>query len=98
MKTALLALSIASLASLTGCAVQGATTPVAAAPAPAKPAVLTQSLFSKDPSGAIGESDLQTVLASPIDLQFPARIGVVPLGKPFDPGGEVPIATRGIAS
>jgi rhombotail lipoprotein len=68
---------------------------VAAAPAPA---VLTRSLYSRDPSGGLTEGDMQKVLESPIDLQFPARVGVVPLAEPFDPKGNVSIATRSTAS
>lgn len=71
--------------------------PMAMAEAP-KPAVLTQSLFAKDSSGSLSEGDLQRVLESPIDLQFPARVGVVPLAQPFDPGQPVSIATRSVAS
>lgn len=99
MKTiSFVALAVTSLALSAGCA-SVAPQKVAEAPAatPAQP-VLTRSLFSKDASGSISENDLQHVLESPIDLQFPARIGVVPLSKPFDPGGDVPIARRGTAS
>jgi rhombotail lipoprotein len=70
--------------------------PVAVA-APA-PAVLDRSLFTKDGSGALGENDLQHVLSTPIDLQFPARVGVVPLAQAFDPKGEVSIGTRSVAA
>jgi rhombotail lipoprotein len=38
------------------------------------------------------------VLEAPIDLQFPARVGVVPLAEPFNPQGNVSIATRSTAS
>ena len=68
-----------------------------AAQAPA-PAVLDRSLFSKDGSGALGEGDLQHVLSTPIDLQFPARVGVVPLAQAFDPKGDVSIGTRSVAA
>ena len=60
--------------------------------------MLARSLFAKDPSGALSESDLQKVLEAPVDLQFPARVGVVPLSRPFDPSGTVGIATRSIAA
>lgn len=66
--------------------------------APAAPPVLTHSLYAKDSSGSLSEGDLQRVLESPIDLQFPARVGVVPLAQPFDPGQPVSIATRSVAS
>jgi rhombotail lipoprotein len=71
--------------------------PSAAAAAPA-PAVLQRSLFTKDAVGALTEADLQKVLEAPVDLQFPARVGVVPLAHPFDPAGPVDVATRSIAS
>jgi rhombotail lipoprotein len=38
------------------------------------------------------------VLETPIDLQFPARVGVVPLAEPFNPQGPVSISTRSVAS
>ena len=69
--------------------------PVAAAPAPA---VLDRSFFTKDASGALGEGQLQHVLSTPIDLQFPARVGVVPLAQAFDPHGPVSIGTRSVAA
>ncbi len=68
------------------------------AAAPAAPPVLSRSLFARDPSGALSEADLQKVLEAPVDLQFPARVGVVPLARPFDPSGPVNVATRSIAA
>lgn len=68
------------------------------APPPSAPPVLTRSLFAKDSSGSLGETDLQRVLESPIDLQFPARVGVVPLAEPFDPAGKVSLVTRSVAA
>ncbi|MEJ7734208.1 MAG: hypothetical protein WKG00_34060 [Polyangiaceae bacterium] len=85
---------------LAGC---GANQQVAMAPeqapaaAPAPP-VLTRSLYAKDASGALTESDLGRILESPIDLSFPARVGVVPLSGPFDAGGKVAIGTRSVAA
>ena len=64
----------------------------------AAPAVLDRSLFTRDSSGALGENDLQRVLSTPIDLQFPARVGVVPLAQAFDPHGPVSIGTRSVAA
>jgi len=68
--------------------------PVAAAPPP----VLERSYFSKDMTGSLTEDDLQRVLESPIDLELPARVGVVPLTQPFDPKGSPPIGLRSTAS
>ena len=62
------------------------------------PRVLETSLYSKDPGGGLSENDLQTILSTPIDLQLPARLGVVPLSAPFDPKGTVSISTRTIAA
>lgn len=67
------------------------------APAARQP-VLTESHFTKDQSGSLTEEQLQKVLATPIDLQFPARVGVVPLAKPFEPGEKVSLATRNTAA
>jgi len=72
--------------------------PVAqAGPAP-MPAPIDHSMFSKDSSGSLSEGDLQKILEAPLDLELPARVGVVPLATPFDPGGTVTIATRATAS
>lgn len=84
---------------LAGCAASApppaaAMAPVAAAPVP----VLGKSLYGKDPSGSLGEDDLQTILGTAIDLQLPARVGVVPLAEPFDPKGPVAITTRHVAA
>jgi rhombotail lipoprotein len=82
------------LASLTGCAAASMETrPGAIAVAP-RAEVLTRSHFSRDGSGALGEDDLQKVLSTPIDLVFPARVGVVPLASPFDAKGDVKVSTR----
>jgi hypothetical protein len=84
-----------------GCA---STPPMAAAPPPAAPAAqaapapLDRSYYARDTTGALSESDLQHVLEAPIDLQFPARVGVVPLAKPFDAEGRASLGTRSVAS
>jgi hypothetical protein len=89
------------LVAMTGCAVSSPSMhpnepqQVAAAPAPQ---VLTHSLYSKDSNGSLSEAELQRVLESPIDLQFPARVGVVPLAEPFDPKGRVSLGVRSVAS
>lgn len=62
------------------------------------PAPLSRSLYARDASGALSEDDMQHVLESPIDLQFPARVGVVPLSRPFDAHGKPTLAVRGVAS
>lgn len=64
----------------------------------AAPPVLKESLFAKDASGSVSEQDLQKILASPIDLVWPARVGVVPLSAPFDASGRVAVGTRATAA
>ena len=85
---------------LVGCAAAGP--PAAQAPASMAAATATaplaRSYFSNDRVGAISEDDLQHVLSAPVDLQFPARVGVVPLAQPFDAQGNVPVRMRGDAS
>jgi rhombotail lipoprotein len=97
-----LALVCASALALTGCAAApmpaapGA--PAVAAAAPAEPQVLDRSYYAKDASGSIGEADLQRVLSTPIDLAFPARVGVVPVARPFASEGDVGVEARATAS
>lgn len=98
------AFTIAALSStLVGCAA-GHRAPEApgmqavAAPAAPMPAPIARSLFAKDSSGSLGENDLQKILEAPLDLELPARVGVVPLASPFDAQGNVSIATRATAS
>jgi len=85
---------------LAGCGTAGLSPKVAspASPDEQKPEVLGRSLFSRAADGSISEDDLQTVLSTPIDLAFPARVGVVPLAQPFDPEQEAPIGVRSVAS
>jgi hypothetical protein len=72
--------------------------PPQAAAAQAAPAPLARSYYAKDTSGALSENDLQHVLEAPIDLQFPARVGVVPLAKPFDAESRASLGVRSVAS
>jgi rhombotail lipoprotein len=72
--------------------------PSSVAGAQASVPVLTRSLYSKDQSGSLTEGDLQRVLESPIDLEFPARVGVVPLAEPFEAKGPVAIGVRSVAA
>jgi hypothetical protein len=48
----------------------------AAQPAPQP---LDRSVFARDPNGQLGEDALQKILASPIELDLPARVGVMPV-------------------
>lgn len=66
--------------------------PEAAAPAPA----LQQSLFSRDLTGSVSEEDLQRILASRVELGFPARVGVVTLDEPFRAEATAPIGQQSI--
>jgi hypothetical protein len=49
-------------------------------------------------TGSLSEDDLQRVLEAPIDLELPARVGVVPLAEPFEPKTSVPLGIRSTAS
>jgi len=78
-RMAVLALILA--VAVAGCASAGsrmASAPMAAAPAGAPPP-LAQSLFAKDPNGALTEDQIQTILAAPIEIELPARVGVMPI-------------------
>jgi rhombotail lipoprotein len=85
---------------LAGCAdVAAPRAPATAlAVAAAEPAPLARSFYSKDASGSLSENDLQRVLETPVDLQFPARLGVVPLAAPFDAQAHAALHVRAAAS
>lgn len=71
-----------------------ATAPMAAsAPsmaAPAAPPPLDRSLFARDPNGQLSEDALQKILASPIELDLPSRVGVLPILTATDWRGPSP--------
>lgn len=60
----------------------------AAAQPPTAP--LDRSLFARDPNGQLSEDALQKILASPIEIALPARIGVLPIETPADWRGPGP--------
>jgi hypothetical protein len=66
--------------------------PMAAAGEPTRPAPppLDRSLFARDPNGQLSEDALQKILASPIELELPARVGVMPVMTPADWRGPGP--------
>lgn len=97
------ALSALACSLLIGCggAPPAAETPMqhpAAVAAEPMPAPIASSMFSKDSTGSLSENDLQKILEAPLDLELPARVGVVPLATPFNPNGPVSLAIRATAS
>lgn len=66
-----------------------ASSPMAAA-AQAVPAPLDRSLFARDPNGQLSEDALQKILASPIELELPSRVGVIPVMTAKDWRGPNP--------
>lgn len=92
-RLALLAASLVLLAS--GCAASArahmASAPMAAAEASAPaPPPLDRSVFARDPGGQLTEDALQRILASPIELDLPARVGVLPVITATDWRGPNP--------
>ncbi|HUS32125.1 MAG TPA: hypothetical protein VMZ53_26680 [Kofleriaceae bacterium] len=65
--------------------------PQAAAMAPAAaPPPLDRSVFARDPNGQLSEEMLQKILASPIELDLPSRVGVLPIITATDWRGPSP--------
>jgi hypothetical protein len=58
-----------------------------AAPAPPP---LDRSLFSRAPEGTLSEEELQAILARPLELELPARVGVLPIIEAADWRGPGP--------
>ena len=73
--------------------------------APAAPPPLDRSVFARDPNGQLSEDALQKILGSPIELDLPSRVGVLPIltaqdwrgpGPDYDhvPPGVAPLVAR----
>ena len=76
---------------------------IAADPQPAQaqpPPPLERSVFARDPSGQLSEDALQKILAAPIELDLPARVGVLPVLTARDWRGPNPdhAVPAGVAS
>ncbi len=67
-----------------------ASAPMAAGEAMPPPVPLDRSLFARDPGGQLTEEALQKILAAPIELDLPARVGVVPVLTATDWRGPSP--------
>ena len=72
----------------------------AAEPLQQPPPPLERSVFARDPSGALTEDALQKILAAPIELDLPARVGVLPVLTARDWRGPGPdhAVPAGVAS
>ena len=68
--------------------------PSAQAPSLAQPAPLERAVFARDPNGALSEDALQKILASPIELDLPSRVGVLPIITAADWRGPSPDFAR----
>jgi hypothetical protein len=60
------------------------------APMAQDPAPLDRSLFARDPNGQLSEDALQRILAAPIELDLPSRVGVLPIHTATDWRGPGP--------
>jgi rhombotail lipoprotein len=54
------------------------------------PVQLDRSVFARDPNGQLSEEALQQILASPLELDLPARVGVLPIVTATDWRGPNP--------
>jgi hypothetical protein len=91
---------------LAGCGakMKMASAPMTSAPASdMAPPPLDRSLFARDPNGQLSEDALQKILAAPIELELPARIGVLPISTANDwrgpgPDARVPAGLSGLVN
>jgi hypothetical protein len=58
--------------------------------APTAPPPLDRSVFARDPNGQLSEEMLQKILGSPIELDLPSRVGVLPIITATDWRGPSP--------
>jgi len=57
---------------------------------PAPPPPLDRSVFARDPQGQLSEDMLQKILGTPIELDLPSRVGVLPILTATDWRGPSP--------
>lgn len=89
MRRAILALLLAITVALGGCGAPSyASARMAVAAVPPMP--LEGSVFARDPGGQLSEENLQKILASPLELALPARVGVLPVINAEDWRGPSP--------
>jgi hypothetical protein len=79
LRHALAALAVLVSAAGCGASARMQSAPMAASTAAVPAAPLERSLFARDPNGQLSEEHLQTILAAPIELDLPARVGVLPI-------------------
>ena len=98
-RAARLVLSLALSFLVAGCAAGSAkyssaamAAPAAAAAEMAAPPPLERSLFSRNPDGTISEDELQRIIDAPLELDLPARVGVLPIVTAQDWRGPSPDA------
>ena len=90
------ALLLVSIVLVTGCGAKQkmASAPMAAAATMAAPAAppppLDRSVFARDPHGQLSEDALQKILGTPIELDLPSRVGVLPVITALDWRGPTP--------
>ncbi len=58
--------------------------------APQAPPPLDRSVFARDPNGQLSEDALQKILGTPIELDLPSRVGVLPIITATDWRGPSP--------
>ena len=57
---------------------------------PAAPPPLDRWVFARDPNGQLSEDMLQKILGTPIELDLPSRVGVLPIITATDWRGPSP--------
>src|SRR5262249_4529329 len=77
-----------------GCAAPARALSVNLAPlAAAAPAEPPPDRFTRDRSGSISEDDLRKLLATPIEGDRKARLGVLAVASGYEPDGDLPLTT-----
>ncbi len=69
-------------------------------PAAAAPQKLERSVFARDPNGELTEEGIQKILAAPLELELPARVGILPIVDAEDwrgPGPSYSMAPAAVA-
>ena len=100
MSRQLLHLAALSFLLAGGCAGAKVAATTAPAPAATQAPVLDRSVFARDPQGQLTEAAIQQILGSRLELELPARVGILPVMPAADwrgPGPSYERAPRAVA-
>jgi hypothetical protein len=100
MKTTLCSVALALAVVGCGAAKAQYASSAVTVPSAASPQKLERSVFARDPNGQLNEQEIQRILQAPLELDLPARVGLLPIIDAADwrgPGPSYEMAPSAVA-